>query len=76
MGTVADDTLAHYERIRAEERERCAKMVEAEAERILSKQKPDADPLGMDDTINLNLRMMAAILPELAAKIREADKSR
>lgn len=50
--------------------EACAKIVDDEAERILSKQMPTSDPMSMTDTVNLNLRMMASVLPDLAAAIR------
>jgi hypothetical protein len=46
------------------EREACARLIEAECERVLSKQD------GRDDTVDLNLRMVAVLLPDLAAKIR------
>lgn len=44
-----------------------------ECERILSKQTPTADPFSITDSVNLNLRMMATILPNLAAAIRAAS---
>jgi hypothetical protein len=46
------------------EREACAELTEAECERVLSKQD------GHDDSVDLNLRMVAVLLPDLAAKIR------
>ena len=51
--------------------ERCALIVEAECERMLSKQYP-ASKTGMEftDTINTNIRMMACHLPNIAASIR------
>jgi hypothetical protein len=54
----------------AAERERCAALIDAECERILSKQTPEADPLSTNEAINSNLRMMAVLLPDLAAAIR------
>ncbi|GAC1572631.1 MAG: hypothetical protein NVS3B5_01590 [Sphingomicrobium sp.] len=56
--------------IRNEIIEECAKIVDAECERILSAQTPTSDPLSVTDTVNMNLRMMAAILPEISAAIR------
>lgn len=54
----------------AKERERCAKIVEEEAERVLALQKLSADPMSTDDTINLNLRMTTVLFPNLIEKIR------
>ncbi len=59
----------------AEALEAAAKIVDAEAERILSKQTPTTGPLSIADTINLNLRMMANCLPEISASIRALTRS-
>jgi len=68
------DAITMVEHLRATERERireaAARLVEAECERVLALQKPDADPMSMDDTVNLNLRMTTVLLPNLAARIR------
>ena len=49
----------------AKEREECAKVCEAEEQRILSKQS------GRDfDQVDTNLRMIACVLPDIAAAIR------
>ncbi len=49
----------------AAEREACAKLCEAEEQRILSKQS------GRDfDQVDANLRMIACILPDIADAIR------
>ena len=61
---------AELKRAVAAERERCAKIVETETERVLALQKADANPMSMDDTINLNLRMTTVLLPNLVEKIR------
>jgi hypothetical protein len=50
--------------------EAAARIVDAEYERIMSKQTETDDPLSMTDTVNLNLRMMACVLPDLSAAIR------
>ena len=50
---------------KANEREACAKVCEAEEQRILSKQS------GRDfDQVDANLRMIACILPDIADAIR------
>lgn len=59
-----------YELGIAAECERCAKLIEAEAARVLALQQPNAAPMSMDDTINLNLRMTTVLLPNLVEKIR------
>jgi len=51
-------------------RERAAKLVEAKCERVLARQYPDADALSLSDSINLNIRMAAMLLPDLATDIR------
>jgi hypothetical protein len=56
--------------------EECAKIVDAECERILSMQTPTSDPFSVTDTVNMNLRMMAAMLPEISAAIRGLTLSR
>lgn len=70
----SEQTLALMDKASAEARnaviEECAKIVDAECERILSAQTPTSDPFSMADTVNMNLRMMAAILPEISAAIR------
>lgn len=53
--------------------ERAAKIVEAECKRVLAQQKPDADPMSFDASVNLNLRMVTVLLPEIAAAIRAHD---
>lgn len=57
----------------AEMRERCAAIIQAECDRILSKQTPTSDPFSDADAINTNLRMMAVILPDLVEKVRQLD---
>lgn len=47
------------------EREACAAIVDAERERILSKQD------GKDDGVDHNLRMIAVLFPDVAAAIRK-----
>ena len=44
-------------------------VIQAEYERVLSKQYPDADGLAFTDTVNLNIRMATVLLPELMKKI-------
>ncbi len=60
--------------VRAEEREACAKIVDAEFERILSKQTP-SDDLSIGASVNANLRMMACVLPDIASAIRSQGDS-
>ena len=50
---------------KAEERESCALIVDAERERILSKQN------GKDEQVDHNLRMIAVLFPDVAAAIRK-----
>lgn len=47
------------------EREECAKIVDDECTRILSKQEGD-----IHDPVNTNLRMIALMLPDIATAIR------
>ena len=49
---------------REAERERCAKLVDAECERVLSKQD------GKIYEVDQNLRLIAVLLPDLATAIR------
>lgn len=64
-----DRRLAAERRV-AEVREECAKIVDDECTRILATQSPDATPTSILDSINQNIRMMAVLLPEIAAAIR------
>lgn len=58
-----------------QERERCGNIVEAEFARILGTQDKDADPLSFNASVNANIRMMACVLPEIAAQIRSEPGS-
>lgn len=50
--------------------EAAAEIIDARCAKILSKQTPSVDPLSFSDSVNLNLRMIACELPEVAAAIR------
>ena len=67
---AAETRALRAEQQRDEAYERAAKICDAEFDRIISKQTPTDDPLSMADTVNTNIRMMACILPEVAAAIR------
>lgn len=54
-------------------REAAAKIVDAECERILSKQSPAKTDL--EDTVNMNIRLTAIMLPDLAKSIRSLPLS-
>lgn len=60
--------------IRAAAFKEAAGIVDAECRRILSKQTTTSDPFSLTDTINMNLRMMATVLPDLAAAIRASGE--
>ena len=47
------------------EREECAKVVDAERERVLGKQEGESW-----EPVNINIRMAAVLLPDIAAAIR------
>jgi hypothetical protein len=51
--------------VAAHEREECAKVVEAEQVRVLDKQEGESW-----DSVNINIRMTAVLLPDIAAAIR------
>jgi hypothetical protein len=61
-------TLAKFAALVAAE---CAKVCEEQEARILSKQDPKAKPGSDSDAVNVNLRMVAVMLPEVADAIRD-----
>lgn len=74
--SVYRDSIAHVEAFAAlayaagaaAMKERCAKVCEAEESRILSRQS------GRDyDPVDTNLRMIACVLPDIAAAIRAQE---
>lgn len=50
--------------------EECARVADAEFERVMALQKPTNDPFSMEASISHNLRMCAVLLPDVAEKIR------
>ena len=81
---VMREAVAEIERLREAvraEREAAAQLVDDECQRILAKITP-ADPASFGDMVNRKLRMIAVLLPDLAAAIRargnfssESDKN-
>lgn len=71
--TDATEVLRVFEaRTRQDERERAARAIEAKCGAVLAKQY-DAKDEGYRDSVDVHIRMMAVLLPELAAAIREGD---
>lgn len=60
----------------AEAYEECARIVDVECERVMATQMPTAAGMDFNDSVNLNIRMMVALFPELSASIRRAAAAR
>jgi non-ribosomal peptide synthetase component F len=58
------------------EREACARLIEARCAEVLAKQTPGAPDLSFDADVNTQLRLTAALLPELAERIRSRAKGK
>ena len=65
-GNAILSALASHAAVREKALEEAARLIDTEFERVLSKQtgKPQ------DDSVDLNIRMVAVLLPDLANRIR------